>query len=118
LYVFSLIAATGVGLASENILILGLIIFFFSIMYPIAIQAEEKELARLHGDAFQNYKHAVPCFFPRSLIIHQPERYYVHTDIFGRVFFDAMWFVWIYIIMEIIEKLHHADIIPVLFTVP
>ncbi len=96
LYVFSLIAATGVGLASENILILGLIILFFSIMYPIVIRAEEKELARMHGNAFQKYKHAVPCFFPRSLIIHQPERYYVHTNLFGRVFFDAMWFVWIY----------------------
>lgn len=118
LYLFSLIAAIGIGLASENLLVLGLILLLFGIIYPVTIKAEEKDLARLHGDAFWQYKHAVPRFFPRTLELHQPERYSIHLHQFGRVFFDAMWFVWLFIVMEVIEKLHESQILPVFLHVP
>ncbi len=118
LYLFSLIAAVGVGLASENILVLGLIVLVFGLVYPIVIRSEEKELVLRHGKAFQEYAHTVPRFIPKTFVIQQPEHYKVHVHLFGRVFFDAMWFVWLFILMEVIEKLHEAKVIPVLFTVP
>lgn len=118
LYLFSLIAAIGLGFASENILVLGLIILLFGIIYPIAIKAEEAELARCHGDAFWEYKHSVPRFFPKTLTLQQPEQYTIHLNIFGRVFFDAMWLVGLFIMMEVIERLHYYDVIPVLFKIP
>ncbi|RJQ52231.1 MAG: isoprenylcysteine carboxylmethyltransferase family protein [Nitrospiraceae bacterium] len=118
LYFFSLIGAIGVGFASENILVVGLIILFFIIIYPVIISAEEKKLEELHGDAFRDYRNSVPRLFPKTFTLQHPELYEIYTRKFGRVFFDAMWFVWLFIIMQVIEKLHNFKIIPVLWQVP
>lgn len=118
LYFFSLIGAIGIGFASENILVIGLILLFFILIYPIIISAEEKKLEELHGDAFRDYKNSVPRLFPKTFTVQHPELYEVHTRQFRRVFFDAMWFVWLFIIMQVIEKLHNLEIIPVLWKVP
>lgn len=118
LYFFSLIGSVGIGLASENILVAGLIVLFFIIIYPVTILAEEKRLEELHGDMFRNYKKSVPRLFPRTFTLQHPEVYEVYTTKFGRVFFDAMWFVWFYMILQIIEKLHQGGFLPILFSFP
>jgi protein-S-isoprenylcysteine O-methyltransferase Ste14 len=53
LYFFSLIGAIGLGLASENLLILGLIMIFFLVYYPFTIIAEEAKLEITFGYSYR-----------------------------------------------------------------
>jgi len=55
LYVFSLIGAIGIGLASENLLVLGLIVVFYLFYYPFTILAEERKLTNKFGQAYLEY---------------------------------------------------------------
>ncbi len=118
LYFFSLIGAVGLGLASKNIVIFGLIILAFLGFYPFVIRSEERKLERKHGKAFREYASAVPRYLPRFSLLEQPDVYELYARKFTRVFWDAMWFFWIFIIMQIVEKLHALDIMPVLWHLP
>ena len=55
LYVFSLIGTIGIGLASENLLVLGLIVVFYLFYYPFTILAEERKLTNKFGKAYLEY---------------------------------------------------------------
>ena len=52
LYISSLIGAIGIGLASENLLILAVILLFYLLYYPFTILAEEKKLADKFGNDY------------------------------------------------------------------
>lgn len=49
LYLFSLVGAAGIGLASGSLLILALLTISFGLYYPFVILGEEESLRRVHG---------------------------------------------------------------------
>ena len=118
LYVFSLIGALGVGLGSENILVLALIIIFCLFYYPVTILAEERKLTNKFGQAYLDYMERTPRFVPRLSLYKQSETCVVRTCNFARNFADGMWFVWIFILMHIIETVQDSGLLPVIFRVP
>jgi protein-S-isoprenylcysteine O-methyltransferase Ste14 len=117
LYFFSFLGAVGVGLATETLLIPTIILVAFTIYYPFVVKSEEVELRKLHGQEFAAYFENVPRFFPNISMLKEPEKYTVNPVIFKRHMFDALWFVWLVGIMEIIESLHEQHIIPVMFNI-
>jgi protein-S-isoprenylcysteine O-methyltransferase Ste14 len=118
LYVFSLIGAVGIGLASENVLIFGSIVIFYTLYYPFTILAEERNLATKFGEAYVEYMKRTPRFLPRFSQYKEAAVYEVKVHSFVMNFTDGMWFIWIYILMDFIEKLHGLGYLPILFTVP
>ena len=68
LYLFSLIGAAGIGLASGSLLILVLFMLAFGLYYPFVIRREEKELTGWHGPEFLSYIERAPdsCLNCRS----------------------------------------------------
>ena len=118
LYVASLLGAFGLGFASENLLFLALLIFFFVFYYPWVVINEEKELSAAHGEVFKDYCKRVPRFIPKFSLFTEPERYEIHPRRVRRAFLDAMWFLWAMIGFEIIERLHEANILPTLWYIP
>lgn len=117
LYFFSLLGAVGIGFASETLLIPGLIFCAFTIYYPIVIKSEEAELRKLHGDKFNTYFENVPRFFPHISKLKEPDEYIVKPVIFKRHILDAIWFIWLLGVMEIVESLHELNIIPTFFKI-
>ena len=49
-------------------------------------------------------------------MLKEPEEYTVKPIIFKRHLFDAVWFIWLVGILEVIEALHKMDVLPTLFT--
>lgn len=90
LYVFSLIGALGIGLASENLLVLGLIIVFYLLYYPFTILAEERKMTNKFGDAYREYMKNTPRFIPKLSLYKEPELYEVKAASFVRNFADGM----------------------------
>lgn len=118
LYVFSLIGALGIGLGSENILILALIIIFYLFYYPFTILAEEKKLTNKFGQAYLDYMERTPRFLPKLSLYKEPQMYPVKASSFVRNFVDGMWFIWIFLLMHAIETLQNAGFAPVYLRIP
>lgn len=117
LYFFSLVGAVGVGLATETLSVPLIAVVFFSLYYPVVIRSEEARLARLHGEKFESYVRTTPSFFPRLSNLKEPEEYHVKPVIFRNNLFHALWFIWIIGILELIESLHEAGILPMYFMI-
>ena len=116
LYLFSALGAMGVGFATETLVIPLIMLGAFTIYYPFVIKSEEAELQKLHKDKFDTYFETVPRFFPSISMLKEPEEYIVKPVIFKRHLFDALWFIWLVGILEVIEALHKMDVLPTLFT--
>jgi protein-S-isoprenylcysteine O-methyltransferase Ste14 len=118
LYFFSLLGAIGLGLASETITIPVLIVFSFAVYYPFVIKSEEKKLRALHGVTFDAYCAKVPRFWPKQILLNEPEEYTVNPKIYRGHIASALWFIWILGVLELIESLHSVGVLPVLFHLP
>jgi protein-S-isoprenylcysteine O-methyltransferase Ste14 len=118
LYLFSFIGTMGVGLLTENLLILGVLFLLFAGYYPLVILAEEEKLLKKHGEEYVRYMRRVPRFIPKLSLLDEPSSFNVKTIKYRKAFFETIWFIWLYIPLEIIERLHIEGILPVLFRVP
>lgn len=118
LYFFSLIGMVGIGLASENILILGLIVVFYIIYYPFTIMAEEKKLTNKFGQEYIEYTKRVPRFIPKLSLYHEPEFYTITIKKLARNFVEAMLLVWVFALLSFIEMLQNWGVLHVFFRVP
>jgi protein-S-isoprenylcysteine O-methyltransferase Ste14 len=115
LYFFSLLGATGVGLATETFLIPAAIILAFAFYYPMVIKAEQRKLAGIHKEAFSDYCKRTPVFFPSLGLLTEPEEYIVKPKIFRKTLFEVLWFVWLLGILELKEAFEHAGLLPTIF---
>lgn len=118
LYVFSLIGALGISLASENVLVLGLIIVFNLLYYPFTILAEERKMTNKFGDAYREYMKNTPRFIPKFSLYKEPELYEVKAASFVRNFVDGMWFIWIFMLLHFAEMLQESGYLPVFLRIP
>jgi len=64
LYLFSFIGVVGMGLVSENLLVLGLAPLVFLVYYPFVVRSEERFLLARFGAAYADYLRRVPRFVP------------------------------------------------------
>jgi protein-S-isoprenylcysteine O-methyltransferase Ste14 len=118
LYVFSLIGAIGLGLASENVLVLAVLVIFYLLYYPLTIFVEEKKLVAKFDQAYLDYIKRTPRFLPKLSLYKSPPQVVVNADIFLRNMAIGMWFIWIYILLNFIETLQQNGCIPVVLRVP
>ena len=118
LYFFSLIGALGIGLVSENLLILALMIVFHGAYYPLTIIAEEKKLEGTFGDVYREYRNKVPRFLPKPLLYKGSELYTINVKTFVRNFVDGMWFIWVFLLLHTIEMAQNSGYLPVYWRIP
>jgi protein-S-isoprenylcysteine O-methyltransferase Ste14 len=118
LYVFSLIGAIGIGLASENILVLAVMVIFYLSYYPLTIFAEEKKLTEKFGQSYLDYIKRTPRFLPKLSLYKSSAQYQINADIFVKNLANGMWFIWIFILLNLIETLQQNGSIPVLLRLP
>jgi len=114
LYFFNLLGGLGVGLASETATIPLVIVLAFFLYYRRVIKAEEKNLLKVHGESFENYVGKTPRFWPSFALLDEPEEYEVNPRIFRKRVFDALGFVWILGLFELIEALHECGLVPIM----
>jgi len=118
LYFFSSIGAIGIGLASENILVLAALVIFYLLYYPLTILSEERTLTGKFGQAYLDYIKRTPRFLPKPSLYKSPSQFVVNADIFLKNMATGMWFIWIFILLNFIETLQQNGQIPVLLRVP
>ncbi len=118
LYFFSLIGAFGLGLASENVLVLVLIVVFYLFYYPFTILAEEEKLTAKFGQDYVEYMKRTPRLLPKFSLYREPQFYNVTVKKLVRNFAEAMLFIWAFILMHFVELLQDSGVLPVFWRVP
>jgi protein-S-isoprenylcysteine O-methyltransferase Ste14 len=118
LYVFSFLGALGLGCATGSLVLIGLLILGFFLYYPLTMTDEEQRLAARYGQEYADYLRRTPRFIPALSLFHESETYTVHGKTYRYAFLDAVWFIWIYALIQLIEKLHEVGVLPTLFRIP
>jgi len=111
LYLFSFIGGVGLGLATEHPTVALVILCAFGLYYPFVVDKEEHLLEELHGEPFLEYKQRTPRWIPHFKGFTEPEVWQVKPIFIRRGMLSAMWFLWLYMAWEIIEKLQSHGVI-------
>jgi len=115
LYFFSFIGVAGIAITSGNITSFVLLVAMFILYYLPTILDEEKTLERFHKENLDTYLATVPRFIPNFSLLKEPDTYSMEPIGFRRTILDGMWFIWVYLILVIIERLHDFNILPAFF---
>jgi len=93
-----------------------IILIGFGLYYPIVIRAEERKLSEVHNTEFDRYVDSTRRFFPSYVLLEERQEYVVNPKTFRKGLFDALWFVRLVVILEIIEAFHEYEILPMLLS--
>lgn len=123
LYVFSFIGMIGILLATKTLILLLPLMVLFFVYYNWVVNAEEGRLRALFGERFDEYCRATPRFFPRFSNYRPAGEITVNLALIFRRITDSMWFLWIFMLLEILDLLKHTTInghslIPILVHTP
>jgi protein-S-isoprenylcysteine O-methyltransferase Ste14 len=111
LYILNFLGAVGLGLAAENPPLALLLACGFALFYPSVVRAEEARLGRTFGAIYAEYCEMTPRWVPRWSAYHEPESWAMSPRRFRRGLLGAMWFLWVFMILEIAEEF---EVIPLL----
>ncbi len=117
LYLYSLIGAIGIGLVSHSLSVLLFIVLGFAIYYPFVIIGEERKLASILGQDYENYIKRVPRFFPNFKLFTQPKEYTVRPKVFYKDLRDVTMFIITYGLIVLINALKASQVIPTYFNI-
>lgn len=118
LYVFSTIAAGGVG-AQTGSIVLGLAFALCCAgAFGIVIRREEAFLAREFGPAYDDYIRRVPRFWPRFGGFKDKGELTIRTRLVYRTLVDGLVFFLAMPAFELVEYLQALGIIPILLHLP
>jgi protein-S-isoprenylcysteine O-methyltransferase Ste14 len=116
LYFFSFVGGIGLGLCTETFSAALLFALAFAMYYPQAIRGEETFLSDNFPE-YEEYRQRVPLFFPSWSNFVEGEGS-VSVCAFRREIVAAGGFLLCIGIFEMVETLHHANILPTWFLIP
>ena len=83
----------------------------FVVYYPLVVVREERYLERVYGDMYLTYKRRTPRWIPDFSLYTEPESAVVRPAYIRKGIFNAAWFLWLFLIWEIVEKLHEQGVL-------
>lgn len=117
LYFCSAVGAIGIGFCTKTLLYPLLFGLIFSIYYPGIISREESRLRQLFGEAYERYVCTTPRFFPSFKRFSEPQQWSANPLLFRRHIINDTLFIFLAALLELIEGMRHAGVIPHLFHV-
>ena len=118
LYLFSLFGAVGIILSAQKLTLLAIILPFF-VYYYFVIRGEETRLLHFFGQEYADYSKRVGRILPTFKTYTSQESFTVYPKVLFRSMIHASIFMWIFMLLEILEYLkEHTTLIPTLFTLP
>jgi protein-S-isoprenylcysteine O-methyltransferase Ste14 len=109
LYVFSFLGAVGFGLTVENPVLAVVLAIAFCAYYAVIVRREERYLAGRFGAAYQRYFDRTPRWIPRPSLYSERGTVPVITAKMRSGLLDAMWFIWAFMLWEILEVVRPAS---------
>lgn len=118
LYVFSTLAAAGVGAQMGSIVATFGFAALCALSFHFVILREEKHLASLFGPAYQAYVARVPRFFPNISLYQEGDTGSFRPRILLNTLLDGLVFLVAMPVFELIDHAQVTGVLPVLFRIP
>ena len=115
LYLFSSIAAAGVGAQTGSYVVTCLSLVLCAAFFHLVVQREERFLSTTLGDEYLSYLRRVPRFLPNPLIYRDDAEVTFQTERVRATFVDGLVFLAAIAVLEAIEVAQEAGTVPILF---
>ncbi len=115
LYVFSFLGVIGLGLVVENPLLALVLGTLFVFLYSFVVRDEEKHLTSIFGAEYQGYCAQTPRWIPNFRLYREPQTLTINPAKIREGILDSMWFLWAFLLWEVLEQLRESGILPALF---
>lgn len=106
LYIGSLLAIVGLGLATGSLIIASIMTLVFLVVHKITVRKEEAFLYELFGEAYLLYCRTVPRWIPNISLWRQPQEVVVRPRMVLLTMRDASGFIFALIFIELVCTLH------------
>jgi len=118
LYMFSLVAFIGAGLAFETFTFALLFAVLFFATHLPTIFAEENFLREKFGEQFDAYVRAVPRLIPRSWKPTCPAQASFTSSVYSRAVLDSSLIIGMFMVAHVVEWGHLHKVLPVYLYLP
>jgi protein-S-isoprenylcysteine O-methyltransferase Ste14 len=118
LYVFSFIGTVGVGLESGTLTVPAFLMVAFVVYYHRVVEREEMFLLGRHGSLYAEYARRVPRWIPDFRLWHSPSEIILKPANLMVGMRDTSMFFLALPLLELLDRLQMAGILPVLLRVP
>jgi protein-S-isoprenylcysteine O-methyltransferase Ste14 len=118
LYVLSLFASLGIGLATRSLAISVALIVTLGAIHAAAARREDAVLHARHGVAFEDYRRDVAAFWPRGSSYQVPERLEIRPRVLWKAFLDAGSLLGYYALLVLADALQLAGVTPTWLSLP
>ena len=118
LYMGTFAIVVGAGLSLINIPIVVFMLLGYIPVHILVARAEERHLAEIFGQEYQDYRRSTPAFIPALRNYHSPEQVLVSARAIRRVAMDASLVLMIPLVGELVELLRNLNLMPVLWRFP
>lgn len=119
LYLFSFLLGLGVTMVFQNSLMLLLFLPLFALFHGVAVILEERKLAALFGESYENYRREVPRFLPALKISRRTETIGLPEPVLAfstrhalRAVLDSGIYLTIIPLAEVFEQLYQQGLLP------
>ncbi|WP_099865810.1 methyltransferase family protein [Pararhizobium haloflavum] len=114
LYLFSTLAAAGVGAQTGSLLVTAFFAIGSALAFHVVIAREEQYLAERFGDPYAAYMARVPRFLPRPSLFQTDDVLTVRPARLYRTFADGLVFFLAMPLLETVEYLQDSGVLPVI----
>ncbi len=118
LYLLSLLAALGIGLATRSLVMTVALVATLGSIHAAAARCEDVALHARHGASFEDYRRSVRSFWPRWSTYEVPERLEVRPRVLWKAFLDAGSLLGYYALLMLADALQRAGVTPTWFALP
>lgn len=115
LYALSIVGDLGVGLAAGSVVLTICTLALLLVVSLRAIRAEEKFLLSRYGEAFRRYCADVPQLMPAWGRHSPPATIAIDVPVYAKAFRDAGSFIVIFVLLQLVDVLRAAGVMPTLF---
>ena len=120
LYFFSFLLLLGYCFVIKSIIIVGMALLIWILIYPRTIKHEEEKLLKIHKDEYLNYYNRTPKIIPNFFLLRKSQKGYkidITINNVERVLVESFGFILFFEIIRFLNYLHHSNILPSFFII-
>lgn len=114
LYFFSTLGAAGIGLMLGSFIMTALLVLGTYLVLGATARRESDYLRSVFGTTYDDYARKTPMFWPNPRLYREPEQASFSPPTLRRTFFDGLFFLLVFPVIELIEYAQEAGHLPVL----
>jgi hypothetical protein len=118
LYVFNLMAAAGIGLATASFAITLTLVVWVALVFPTAAECQRRQPTVLQQRPTTDLKQFMPRVWPDRQLFLQSDEYQINRQQMNAAFADVIWLYIVFVLAQSLPFLHDSGLLPAFLTIP